>query len=226
MFSRALGDDLNSFILLLGFISWENINNISVPWVQFSLFLHSTFIRVAAMISVPCFYLKGAVFHQMTVYIFWSNKNSNSTQNYQEMQMNFMLASESPWSFCVITTLKVEWLLWVNAWNLAALRFKKWWENLLLSKNRHSLLTGMRVGIFCHPYLWPWSFLSAQFKKHETLSANLTDWITIKWELGNFRQVSYSVSLHWGHLNLFFLRRKWWRNKDHFSLIFFPDFVK
>lgn len=151
MFSGALGDDLNSFILLLGFISWENINSISVLWVQFSLFLHSTFIGVAAMISVPCFYLKGAMFHQMTTYIFWSNKNSNSTQNYQELQMNFLLASESPWSFSVITTLKVEWLLSVNAWNLAALRFKKWWENLLLSKNRHSLMTGMRVEIFCHP---------------------------------------------------------------------------
>lgn len=135
--------------------------------------------------------------------------------------MNFLLASESPWSFYVITTLKVEWLLWVNAWNLGALRLKKRSENILLSLNRHPLLTCMGVEIFCHPYLWPCNILSAPFKKHEIPSANLSDWQTIEWELGDFGQVSYSASLHWGHLKLFFLRKKLWRNKDHFSLIFF-----
>lgn len=208
MFSRALGDYLYSFILLLGFSSWENINSTSVPWVQFSLFLHSTFIRVAAVISVPCFYLKGAMFSlndNLHILVKW---NSNSTQNLEEVQMNFLLVSEPPWSSSVITTLKAEWLLWTNTWNLGAVRLKKWSESLLLIKNRHSFLTGMKVEIFCHPYLWPCNFLSALFKKHETLSADLSDWVTIEWELGDFGLVSYSVGLHWGHLNLLFLRKK------------------
>lgn len=62
MFYRALRDYLHSFILTTWIQQLKNINSISVPWVQFSLFLHSAFIRIATVISMPCFYLKGAVF--------------------------------------------------------------------------------------------------------------------------------------------------------------------
>lgn len=186
----------------------------SVPWVQFSLFLHSAFIRIATVISVPCFYLKGAVF--------LSNDNLDLLVK-QKFQQHADL-SGNPNEFFASFWVSLELLChhhppsrmvtWGETLVLSRRRNgQKVFYTRVLSKNRHSLLTDMELEIFCHLYFWPCNFLSALLEKHETLS-NISDQITIEWELGDFGQLSYSVSLCWRHLNLFF----WGKNDKEIKI--------